>query len=70
MELIDRDIVTTLKRAWKNMGLLEKFRVLNALLWEDDDEDAEDIESLLEDSDMLTKVLEEAGMLPQRLVLS
>ena len=44
--------------------------MLNALLWEDDDEDAEDIESLLEDSDMLTKVLEEARMLPQRLVLS
>ena len=60
VELIDRDIVTTLKRAWKNMGFFEKFRVLNALLWEDDDEDAEDIESLLEDSDMLTKVLEEA----------
>jgi pheromone shutdown-related protein TraB len=60
VELIDRDIVTTLKRAWKNMGLIEKFRVLNALLWEEDDEDPEDIESLLEDSDMLTKVLEEA----------
>ena len=42
------------------MGLFEKFEVLNALLWEDDDDDPEDIESLLEDSDMLTKVLEEA----------
>lgn len=60
VELIDRDIVTTLKRAWKNMGFFEKFRVLNALLWDDETEEPEDIEALLEDSDMLTKVLEEA----------
>tara|TARA_B100000963_G_scaffold30286_1_gene22519 strand:- start:1441 stop:2343 length:903 start_codon:yes stop_codon:yes gene_type:complete len=60
VELIDRDIVTTLKRAWKNMGFFEKFRVLNALLWDDEAEEPEDIEALLEDSDMLTKVLEEA----------
>ena len=60
VELIDRDIVTTLKRSWKKMGILEKFRVLNALLWENDSEDPEDVEALLEDSDMLTRVLEEA----------
>ena len=42
------------------MGILEKFRVLNALLWENDSEDPEDVEALLEDSDMLTRVLEEA----------
>ena len=33
VELIDRDIVTTLRRAWKKMGIVEKGRVLNALLW-------------------------------------
>ena len=60
VELIDRDIVTTLRRAWKKMGITEKIRVLNALLWSDDGEDGEDIEALLEDSDMLSKVLEEA----------
>ena len=60
VELIDRDIVTTLRRAWKKMGLVEKGRVLNALLWSDDEGDGEDIEALLEDSDMLSKVLEEA----------
>ena len=60
VELIDRDIVTTLRRAWKKMGVMEKFRVLNALLWSDEEEDGEDIEALLEDSDMLSKVLEEA----------
>ena len=60
VELIDRDIVTTLRRAWKKMGITEKIRVLNALLWSDDEEDGDDIEALLEDSDMLSKVLEEA----------
>ena len=60
VELIDRDIVTTLRRAWKKMGFVEKGRVLNALLWSDDEGDGEDIEALLEDSDMLSKVLEEA----------
>ena len=60
VELIDRDIVTTLRRAWKKMGITEKIRVLNALLWSDDGEDGDDIEALLEDSDMLSKVLEEA----------
>jgi pheromone shutdown-related protein TraB len=60
VELIDRDIVTTLRRAWKKMGIVEKGRVLNALLWSDEGEDEEDIEALLEDSDMLSKVLEEA----------
>ncbi|MBH32962.1 MAG: conjugal transfer protein TraB [Euryarchaeota archaeon] len=60
IELIDRDIVTTLRRAWKKMGFMEKVRVLNAILWSDNGEDGEDIEALLEDSDMLSKVLEEA----------
>ena len=57
--LIDRDVVITLRRAWRKMGLREKWRVLNALLWEDDDEEFE-LDDLLEDSDMLTTLLEEA----------
>lgn len=57
--LIDRDVVITLRRAWRKMGLREKWRVLNALLWDDDDEDF-DLDELLEDSDMLTTLMEEA----------
>jgi len=57
--LIDRDVVITLRRAWRKMGLREKWRVLNALLWEDDDEEFE-LDDLLEYSDMLTTLLEEA----------
>ena len=57
--LIDRDVVITLRRAWRKMGLREKWRVLNALLWEDDDEEI-DLDELLEDSDLLTTLMEEA----------
>ncbi len=57
--LIDRDVVTTLRRAWRKMGLREKWRVLNALLWEDEDEEF-DLDELVEDSDLLTTMMEEA----------
>jgi pheromone shutdown-related protein TraB len=57
--LIDRDVVITLRRAWRKMGLREKWRVLNALLWEDDDEEF-DLDELVEDSDLLTSMMEEA----------
>lgn len=57
--LIDRDVITTLRRAWRKMGLREKWRVLNALLWEDDDEEF-DLDELVEDSDLLTTMMEEA----------
>ena len=57
--LIDRDVVVTLRRAWRKMGLREKWRVLNALLWEDDDEEF-DLDELIEDSDLLTSMMEEA----------
>lgn len=57
--LIDRDVVITLRRAWRKMGLREKWRVLDALLWEEDDEEF-DLDELLEDSDMLTTLMQEA----------
>ena len=57
--LIDRDVVVTLRRAWRKMGLREKWRVLNALLWEDDDEEF-DLDELIEDSDLLTTMMEDA----------
>ena len=42
------------------MGFLEKFRVLDALLWQEDDEEGATVEELMEDSDMLSKLMEEA----------
>ena len=60
VELIDRDVLITLRRAWAKMGFLEKFRVLDALLWQEDDEGGATVEELLEDSDMLSKLMEEA----------
>ena len=62
IEMIDRDVVVTLRRAWARMGLIEKWRVLNALLWEEDEDEDEDvsIEEMLGDSDLLSKLLEDA----------
>ena len=60
VELIDRDVLITLRRAWAKMGFLEKFRVLDALLWQEDEEEGATVEELLEDSDMLSKLMEEA----------
>jgi pheromone shutdown-related protein TraB len=41
VELIDRDINTTLKRTWRNLGLWKRSRLLTSLIvgWEDDDDD-------------------------------
>ena len=59
VELIDRDVIITLRRAWHKMGIREKWRVLNALLWEEDEEDNFDLEELLEDSDLLSAMMED-----------
>ena len=60
IELIDRDVVITLRRAWSKMGLREKWRVMDAFLWQEDDDDEASVEELLEDSDMLSNLMEEA----------
>ena len=60
VELIDRDVVITLRRAWSKMGLREKWRVMDAFLWQEDDDDEASVEELLEDSDMLSNLMEEA----------
>jgi len=59
VELIDRDIVITLRRAWSKMGIIERWRILNTLLWADDEEDFE-IGEILGDSDLLSNMMEEA----------
>ena len=56
--LVDRDIQTTLRRAWKNMRFREKWSLLTSLL-EDDDEDELDVDDLLNDSDLLSSMMEE-----------
>ena len=57
--LIDRDIQTTLRRAWKKMRFREKVRILWSLLGDDEDEDAPEVNELLEDQDLLTSLMEE-----------
>lgn len=59
VEMIDRDVVITLRRAWRKMGMIEKWRILNALLWEEDEEDVS-IDEVLGDSDLLSSMMEEA----------
>ncbi|MGB1680485.1 MAG: TraB/GumN family protein [Candidatus Thalassarchaeaceae archaeon] len=65
VEMIDRDVVITLRRAWKKMGMIEKWRILNALLWEEDDEEVS-IDEILGDSDLLSSMMEEARELAPR----
>ena len=65
VEMIDRDVVITLRRAWKKMGVIEKWRILNALLWEEDDEEVS-IDEVLGDSDLLSSMMEEARELAPR----
>ena len=59
VEMIDRDVVVTLRRAWRKMGIIEKWRILNALLWEEDDDEVS-IDDVLGDSDLLSSMMEEA----------
>jgi len=59
VEMIDRDVVITLRRAWRKMGMIEKWRILNAILWEEDDEEVS-IDEVLGDSDLLSSMMEEA----------
>ena len=57
--LVDRDIQVTLRRAWKRMRLREKWRLLSSLLDDDEDEDDLDVNALLEDTDLLSSMMEE-----------
>ena len=59
VELVDRDIQTTLRRAWKRMRLREKFRLFKALIEEDDEDEEFDIDEMLGDSDLLSTMMEE-----------
>lgn len=56
--LVDRDIQVTLRRAWKSMRFREKWRLLLSLL-EDDEEEEMDVNELLQDTDLLSSMMEE-----------
>jgi pheromone shutdown-related protein TraB len=65
IELVDRDIAITLKRAWKKMGIREKFRVLWEFLkalvgLEDEELEDLDLEEIM-DQDLISTMLEEFG---------
>ena len=60
VELVDRDIQTTLRRAWRTMHMRERARLLWALIAEEDEEDeALDLETMLGDGDLLSDLLDE-----------
>jgi len=65
VELVDRDIAITLKRAWKHMGLREKFRVfwefMKAMIGFDEEELEDiDLEEIM-NQDMISTMMEEFG---------
>ncbi len=65
VELVDRDISITLKRAWKKMGFREKFRLtwefLKAMVgFEEEELEEIDLKKLM-NQDMISSMLEEFG---------
>jgi len=59
VELVDRDIQTTLRRAWNKMGIKEKMGLIWALMAEEDSEEELELEEMLADKDLLTSLMEE-----------
>ena len=57
--LIDRDIQTTLRRAWKRMKFFEKVKIIWSLVGDEDDEETPEVSQLLEDQDLLSSLMEE-----------
>ncbi len=59
VELVDRDIQTTLRRAWKNMKFKEKTGLLWALMSDEEPNEDISLSEVLEDKDLLTSLMEE-----------
>ena len=57
--LVDRDIQTTLRRAWRRMRFREKWRVMSALLFQDEEEEEVNVDELLENTDLITELMGE-----------
>lgn len=59
VELVDRDIQTTLRRAWKRMKLREKWRLMTSLLADEEEDEDLDVNELLQDTDLLSSMMDE-----------
>ena len=61
VELVDRDIQTTLRRAWREMRFIEKIKIVFSLASDDEEEDEEEIDlnEMLSNSDLLTSMMED-----------
>jgi len=59
VELVDRDVQTTLRRAWRKMKFREKFRLLAGMLADEDEEDIPELKQMLEDKDLLSAMMDE-----------
>lgn len=66
VELVDRDITITLKRAWANMGIIEKIKLFfyfyMAIIGFDrlkEETDKVDIEKMADDSDLISMMMDE-----------
>ena len=60
VQLIDRDIQITLKRAWKKMKFREKMKILYSLLGEDEESEEElQLDEILENRDILSDLMQE-----------
>ena len=57
--LIDRDIQTTLRRAWRKMRLREKLKIIFSMLGDDEDDTEVDLDELLEQRDILSDLMNE-----------
>ena len=58
--LVDRDIQTTLRRAWRKMRFSEKRKILMAVLFEEEDGDEDvSVDDLLENTDLITQLMDE-----------
>tara|TARA_B100000941_G_C28495286_1_gene550526 strand:- start:844 stop:1983 length:1140 start_codon:yes stop_codon:yes gene_type:complete len=59
VELIDRDIQTTLRRAWRRMKFREKFKIIFSMLGDDEDDLDVDLDEILENRDILSDLMNE-----------
>ena len=60
VELVDRDVQTTLRRAWSKMSLREKYRLLWSMVGEDDEDDDDiSIDEILQNKDLMSEMMNE-----------
>tara|TARA_B100001996_G_scaffold38219_1_gene28067 strand:+ start:2354 stop:3505 length:1152 start_codon:yes stop_codon:yes gene_type:complete len=57
--LVDRDIQVTLRRAWRKMSFREKWRIISAILFAEDEEEEVKVDELLENTDLITQMMDE-----------